>query len=117
MFQSILANLVAHIRGARWAMVVAADGVLLESSPPDLPERDAIAVENALLYRSMRRSGASGGDELSSATLGTRDGKLLFQDITPEYFLLVALAPRGHAGKAAFEIARHRNSLERELVF
>ena len=117
MFQSILVSLIRRIRGARWAMLVATDGVLLETCPVALPEADAIAAENAVLYRSMRRCVAARGEALSTATLSTSGGKLLFQDLTPDYFLLVSLAPDGQAGKACFEIARMRHTLERELVF
>jgi predicted regulator of Ras-like GTPase activity (Roadblock/LC7/MglB family) len=117
MFQSILVNMMSRIRGARWAMLVATDGVLLESYPHDLPDADDIAADKAELYRSMRRSVAAGGSSISTATLRTSGGKLLFQDLTPDYFLLVNLAPDGHAGRASFEIARTRQLLERELVF
>ncbi len=98
-------------------MLVAADGVLLESSPSPLPDGDVLAAEYALLYRSMRRTVANNGDQLATATLGTGDSKVLFQDLTPDYFLLMSLDPDGHAGRAAFEIAKTRGPLERELVF
>jgi predicted regulator of Ras-like GTPase activity (Roadblock/LC7/MglB family) len=117
MFQSILAGLVNRIRGARWAMLVAADGVLLERFPARLQDADEIAAENALLYRAMRRSTATRGNSLTSVILTTSGGKLLFQEITPDYFLLASLSPDGHGGKASFEIARMRNALERELVY
>ncbi len=65
----------------------------------------------------MHRTVANSGDELAAATLATRGSRILFQDLTPDYFLLIFLEPDGHAGKAAFEIARARSTLERELVF
>jgi hypothetical protein len=41
----------------------------------------------------------------------------MFQFLTPEYFLILALDPSGNSGKASFETARVRGMLERELVF
>jgi predicted regulator of Ras-like GTPase activity (Roadblock/LC7/MglB family) len=118
MFQAILSNLTKRIRGARWAMVVGVDGVLLETMPATLPDGELFAAEYAAFYRSARRATAqTGGDDVATAALITRHGKLMFQFLTPEYFLILALDPSGNSGKASFETARVRGMLERELVF
>jgi predicted regulator of Ras-like GTPase activity (Roadblock/LC7/MglB family) len=99
-------------------MVVGVDGVLLETLPPGVPDGELYAAEYAAFYRSARRAAANtGGDEVATATLFTRHGKLLFQFLTPEYFLIIALDSSGNSGKASFETTRVRGMLERELVF
>jgi predicted regulator of Ras-like GTPase activity (Roadblock/LC7/MglB family) len=118
MFQAILETLLQRTRGARWAMVVGTDGVLLDAAPRGLPDAEILAAEFASLYRGARKSlAATGGEDLSSVTLLSRKGKLIFQFLTPEYFLMLDLGPTGNSGRASFEIARICGMLERELVF
>jgi predicted regulator of Ras-like GTPase activity (Roadblock/LC7/MglB family) len=116
MFRTILGSLTARVEGARWAMVAGSNGGLVESSPQGFDDAEVIAAEYALLYRAMRRTVAAQGDELTSATITTDRGKMLFHFLTPDYFLVMALHPASHSGKAAFEVSRARGSLERELV-
>ena len=49
--------------------------------------------------------------------VGASRSEILLQFLTPEYFLIMALNPACHSGKAAFEVSRACGSLERELVF
>jgi predicted regulator of Ras-like GTPase activity (Roadblock/LC7/MglB family) len=99
-------------------MVVGSDGVLLEVAPHGLPNSEMLAAEYAGLYRGARRALAgTGGEDISSATVRSRKGKLIFQFLTPEYFLILDLGLLGNSGQASFEVARIRGTLERELVF
>lgn len=116
MFNMILGNLTQRVQGARWAMVAGSNGGLVESAPAGFADADVIAAEYALLYRAMRRTLAADGDEFENATITTDRGKMLFQFLTPDYFLLMALNPACPSGKAAFEVSRARAPLERELV-
>jgi predicted regulator of Ras-like GTPase activity (Roadblock/LC7/MglB family) len=118
MFQSILATLVARTR-ARWAMIVGNDGVLLETDNHGFrAEAEGLAAEYATLYRSSRKTaGNTDLGALVNSQFVTEQGKVLFQPLTSEYFLVLALESDAHAGKAFFEISRACGSLEEELVF
>jgi predicted regulator of Ras-like GTPase activity (Roadblock/LC7/MglB family) len=99
-------------------MVIGTDGVLLEAVPRGLPNSEMLAAEYAGFYRGARKALAgTGGEDLSSATVRSRKGKLIFQFLTPEYFLILDLALHGNSGQASFEVARIRGTLERELTF
>ena len=118
MFQSILAKLVVQA-GARWAMIVGADGVLLETDCRSFrAEADGLAAEFAAFYRASRKAAADTDlGEIHSTTLDTDHGKILFQTLTPDYFLILLLEPEAHAGKAFFEMSRVTKPLEQELVY
>ena len=118
MFQSILAKLRARA-GARWAMIVANDGVLLETDAPAFhAAAESLAAEYATLFRASRKAaGNTDAGELHSSLLVTEQGKLLFQTLTPDYFLVLLLDNTMYAGKALFEVTRASRSLEEELVY
>ncbi len=119
MFQDILARLLRNVKGARWAMVVGLDGVLLDASGPGSTTRgEALAAEYALFHRACQRLLAeTASGELQNLLMITDQSKIVCQSLTPEYFLLVSLDPEGHSGRARFEISRARALLEHELVY
>lgn len=118
MFQSILAELVSR-SGARWAMIVGNDGVLLETDNHGFrAEAEGLAAEYASFHRASRKTvGDTDLGTLIHSQLVTEQGKVLFQPLTSEYFLVLALEPDSHAGRAFFEISRACGSLEEELVY
>jgi predicted regulator of Ras-like GTPase activity (Roadblock/LC7/MglB family) len=118
MFQSILARLAARA-GARWAMITGADGVLLETNSGAFrAEAEGLAAEYAALFRASRKAASDtdmGG--LKGSVLVTDQGKILFQTLTADYFLILFLETESHAGKAFFEISRASGPLKQELVY
>jgi len=118
MFQSILAKLRTRA-GARWAMIVANDGVLLETDTPGFHgAAENLAAEYAALFRTSRKAaGNTEMGELHSSLLVTEQGKLLFQTLTTEYFLVLSLDTSAYAGKALHEVTRASGSLEEQLAF
>lgn len=118
MFQSILSGLKTRA-GARWAMIVANDGVLLETDTPAFhAAAENLAAEYASLFRASRKAASNTEmGELNSSLLVTEQGKLLFQTLTPDYFLMLSLETATHAGKALYEVSRTTGSLEEQLVY
>ena len=118
MFQSILETLVART-GARWAMIAGTDGVLLETNSENLrSEAEGLAAEYATLYRASRKAASDAAmGELESSLLVTSQGKIVFQTLTADYFLILALEPESYLGRALFEISRASGTLEEELVY
>ncbi len=118
MFQSLLARLVARA-GARWAMIVGTDGVLLETDSRAFhDEAEGLAAEYAILYRAARK--AAGDTDLGgvlNSVLVADKGKILFQALAADYFLVLFLEPESHAGKAVFEVTRASDSLAQELTY
>lgn len=119
MFKPILEKLLTRIPGAEWALVVGADGVIIDSSSRGtLPESETLAAEYASLLRSWQRVvDEAGTGRLQGSVLFTDRGKILCQMITPDYFLLMGLGATGVSGKARFEVSRARSEFEQELTF
>jgi predicted regulator of Ras-like GTPase activity (Roadblock/LC7/MglB family) len=118
MFRPILAKLVLQT-GARWAMIVGGDGVLLETDNLSFrSEAEGLAAVFAACFRFCCKA-TSDGDlgNLRSSLLATEQGKILFQSLTDEYFLVVMLDAEAHAGKTFFEITRVTDPLAQELSF
>ncbi len=118
MFQSTLAKLAAQA-GARWAMIVGSDGVLLETDKPSFrAEAESLAAIYAAFYRASRRAAMDTDlGSLHASLLVVDQGKLLLQALTADYFLIVFLAGHEHTGKAFFEMSRAAAPLMRELSF
>lgn len=118
MFRTILADLTARTPGARWALIVGADGVPLEADPADIGQAaELLAAEYAGLFRDcMKVTARTAAGDLRGAVLTTDRGRVVMQALTPEYFLLLCLGPQAHSGKALFEIARAREAIVEELA-
>jgi predicted regulator of Ras-like GTPase activity (Roadblock/LC7/MglB family) len=118
MFQAILAKLVAQA-GARWAMIVGSDGVLLETDHPSFRgEAEPMAAVYAAFYRAARKA-ATDTDMagLPICLLELAAGKILLQALTTEYLLVLLLSSQEPAGKGFFEMSRVTTPLARELSF
>ncbi len=118
MFQATLEKLVAQT-GARWAMIVGNDGVLLETDRVSFRgEAESMAAVYAAFYRAARKT-ATDTDMtgLPTCLLELDPGKILLQALTAEYFLVVFLSTQEPTGKAFFEMSRVKAPLARELSF
>ncbi len=118
MFQSTLAKLVAQA-GARWAMIVGSDGVLLETDSASFRgEAESLAAVYAAFYRASRKAATDTDMGVLRASLLVVDqGKILLQYLTDDYFLILFLAGHEHTGKAFFEMSRAAASLTQQLAF
>ena len=116
MFQSILARLVTR-SGARWAMIVGSDGVLLETHNQAFRSKaEGLAAIYATLSRALWKTAADTDmGALQDFQLTTEEGKILIRPLTGEYCLIMSLERESLSGKALFEISRASGRLEREL--
>ncbi len=118
MFRETLQNLVNRA-GARWAMIVGSDGILLETDQKEFrTEAEAMAAEYAVCLRAARK--AAGNTEMgaiSQTFLAAERGKILLYNLNEDYFLAMLLEPGSYAGKACFELGRATESLQKELSF
>jgi len=119
MFKPILEKLLDRIPGAQWAVVVGVDGVVIDSSSrAQPPELEILAADYSTQLRSWQRiAEETGTGGVQGSLIFTERGKIVFQMITPDYFLLVGLDEAGISGKARFEVTRSRPEFERELAF
>ena len=105
--------------GARWAMIVGSDGILLETDQREFrTEAEAMAAEYAVCLRAARK--AAGNTEMGTVMqtfLATERGRILLHSLNGDYFLAMLLEPDSYAGKACFELGRATDSLQKELSY
>ena len=119
-FDDTLTGILSRVEGGIAAVILGIDGIPIERRIAD-PERDMdldlVSTEfTTLLRRSMRVASDTGLGELKEMVLVTDLLTYLLRPITPEYFLLLAISPRGNVGRARFELRKAQLSLEEEFA-
>ncbi len=119
-FIDALIQIADRIEGCEAAIILGIDGIPIEryvlDSDPML-DIDIIATEfTTLLRRSMHISSDTELGDLREMILVTDRMTFLLRPITPDYFLLLAVAPNGNVGRARFELRKTQLSLETEFT-
>ena len=119
-FEETLTGILNRVEGGAAAVILGIDGIPIERRIVE-PERDLdidlVTTEfTTLLRRSMRVASDTGLGELKELVLVTDLMTYLLRPITPEYFLLLAIGPRGNVGRARFELRKAQLSLEEEFA-
>ncbi|PYP87993.1 MAG: hypothetical protein DMF61_07790 [Blastocatellia bacterium AA13] len=119
-FEETLTGILGRVEGGIAAVILGIDGIPIERSILD-KERDLdidlITTEfTTLLRRSMRVASDTALGDLKELVLVTNLMTYLLRPITPEYFMLLAISPRGNVGRARFELRKAQLSLEEEFA-
>ncbi len=119
-FEETLTGILSRVEGGVAAIILGIDGIPIERriAQPDRDlDIDLVATEfTTLLRRSMRVAADTCLGELKEMVLVTDLMTYLLRPITPEYFLLLAISPRGNVGRARFELRKAQLSLEEEFA-
>jgi predicted regulator of Ras-like GTPase activity (Roadblock/LC7/MglB family) len=120
-FADSLAQIVSRVEGCAGAMILGIDGIPIEryvaSNLDPLLDFDLASTEfTNLLRRSMRTAADTNLGELREMIVATERVTFLLRPITPEYFLLLTLAPNGNVGRARFELRKAQLALEQEFA-
>jgi predicted regulator of Ras-like GTPase activity (Roadblock/LC7/MglB family) len=117
-FREHLQHVCSSVDGAIACSLMGVDGIEVETAQPGGGDFDvkALLVECSGLLRGARdaaESAAAGGvDELSMAT---EKLTAVARVVSPEYFMVVALAPGGNVGKARYLLRVTAPKLRSEL--
>jgi predicted regulator of Ras-like GTPase activity (Roadblock/LC7/MglB family) len=105
-----------RVEGARAISLIGADGIPVESSgDPDVP-LESMGAEFASFVRSLRLSSTElETGEIVQFSLVTDRYITFLSAITPDYFILLVLAPDGNYGRARFELGKAKYALQAEL--
>ena len=115
-FEDTLTGILGRVEGGIAAVILGIDGIPIERSVSERDrdlDIDLVATEfTTLLRRSMRVASDTGLGDLKELVLVTDLMTYLLRPITPEYFMLLAISPRGNVGRARFELRKAQLSLE-----
>jgi predicted regulator of Ras-like GTPase activity (Roadblock/LC7/MglB family) len=120
-FREILQQLVEDTPGALAAALMGADGIPIDAyrAPGSRLDLPALAVEFQRVLEEARKTSSAlyggGRDTLAELILNTSQNQLLFREVDPEYFVVVALEPTGSLGKARYLVRSLLQDLRREL--
>ncbi len=118
MFAELLKQMLDRIEGAEAAAILGLDGMLIERAGRSYHhELDLIAAEYASLLRvTMKTAGDTRLGDLREMVIAGEAAALMIRVLSPEYFLLLVLAPDSNPGRARFEMRKAQLILEHEFV-
>jgi predicted regulator of Ras-like GTPase activity (Roadblock/LC7/MglB family) len=106
-----------RVEGARAISLIAVDGIPVETSGDEGIPIETISAEFASFVRSIRLSSTElETGEIEQFTLVTEKYITFLSAITPDYFILLVLAPGGNYGRARFELGKAKYALQPELT-
>jgi predicted regulator of Ras-like GTPase activity (Roadblock/LC7/MglB family) len=118
MLDETLARVTESAEGARTTLLVGMDGMVVAGAGDtgELP-RELLVASYADLLRRIgsvhREAGIQDPDEM---VVTGPDITLVIRRVTPEYALLMVLAPGGSLGRARFELRKAASVIQPELV-
>lgn len=105
-----------RVEGARAISLIGSDGIPVESSGDSEIPLEPMGAEFASFVRSLRLSATElETGQVEQFSLVTDRYITFLSAITPDYFILLVLAPDGNYGRARFELRKARHSLRPEL--
>jgi len=117
MFDSVLAQVLGEIEGARCVLLTGTDGVVVASAvAKDGPAPEVVAASLAELFRKAgvahRDAGFAPPREITS---GGSSGQSVLREVTPEYLLVAVLDRFAGLGRTRFVLRKFAAALEPEL--
>ncbi len=117
MFRRILAALRDHVEGALAASLIGLDGIAVETVSAEAVPLDIMGAEFGGFVKSIRNVKTElNTGEVLQFSLVTEKYTAILSAVTPEYFILLVLEPKGNYGRARFELAKAKHALRDELV-
>jgi predicted regulator of Ras-like GTPase activity (Roadblock/LC7/MglB family) len=117
-FSGLLEQMVERIDGAEAAAIMGMDGIIVQrASASQAIDLDLIAAEyTSLLRNALRTSRDTGLGGLQELLVLAERATLMIKVLTPDYFVLLAIAPDGNLGRARYELRKAQLMLEPEFA-
>lgn len=117
MFKEALAGLQERVEGALAASLIGLDGIAVESVGNGEVPLDVLGAEFGGFIKSIRHANTElNTGEVLQFSLVTERYITFLSAVTPEYYILLVLAPDGNYGRARFELAKAKSLLRDELI-
>ncbi|HUP48248.1 MAG TPA: hypothetical protein VNA04_05610 [Thermoanaerobaculia bacterium] len=112
----MLAGIRERVDGALAVSLIGLDGIAIEAVNDKRVPLDVLGAEFGGFIRSIRLSNTElNTGEVLQFSLVTEKYVTFLSAVTPEYFILLVMAPEGNYGRARFELARAKHALRDEL--
>jgi predicted regulator of Ras-like GTPase activity (Roadblock/LC7/MglB family) len=118
MFEDSLKNVVNNVQGARAAVLMGFDGILVDMFGTDESiDVESMGMEFSVLLKEVRKAAelleAGTADEM---TIRTERLLAVLRMVNEEYFIAMALGPDGNLGKARYLLRVTAPTLKEELA-
>jgi predicted regulator of Ras-like GTPase activity (Roadblock/LC7/MglB family) len=116
-FKELLSGIHRRVEGALAVSLIGLDGIAIETINQNAVPLDVIGAEFGGFIKSIRVSNTElNTGEVLQFALVTEKYITFLSQVTPEYFVLLVLAPDGNYGRARHELAKAKHPLRDELI-
>ena len=118
MFKEELKNLTSRVPGACGALIVGLDGIPVEKYlAADGVNLEVFSAEYlSLVKKTIETNRELGIGSVKEMTILTESLTAIIKAVTPDYFLVFTLVPRGNFGQARFELTKAALRLAKEFA-
>ncbi|MEO8033342.1 MAG: hypothetical protein ABI837_02845 [Acidobacteriota bacterium] len=116
MFKTVLTQIHSRVEGALAVSLISLDGIAIESIRSDGVQLEVLGAEFGGFIKSIRPNAELDTGEVLQFSLVTEKYITFLSQVTPEYFILLVLAPDGNYGRARLELAKAKPKLRDELI-
>ena len=117
-FNDVIRKAVEETPGAVAGLIMGSDGISLayHTRPDAEIEMEVVGIEYAGLLSEVRKvSEILESGEVQEVTVSTDRYVVIMRNVTPEYFLALALVPQGNIGKGRFMLRIQGPEVRKEL--
>jgi predicted regulator of Ras-like GTPase activity (Roadblock/LC7/MglB family) len=116
-FKEVLTGLRERIEGALAASLIGLDGIAVETVRGSDVPLEILGAEFGGFIKSIRHTNTElNTGEVLQFSLITERYITFLSEVTPEYYILLVLAPDGNYGRARFELSKAKSLLRDELI-
>jgi predicted regulator of Ras-like GTPase activity (Roadblock/LC7/MglB family) len=118
MFKEILEEINKKVEGSLGVLIVGVDGITIEqaAAAPDFAAEQLGVEVTSLIKKATRACTDAELGNLQELALMTDKARYLIKFITPDYFLLLAMATTGNYGRARYELKKAQLMMENEFT-
>ena len=120
MFKEMLETIIERTEGSLGALIMGTDGIAVEKVLGDTGAEanlDVAAAEFTSLVRSAQRAGTDTGlGGLRELVISLDSAVLVMRLLSREYFVVLAMNPKGNLGRGRFELRKAELQLAKEFA-
>ncbi len=120
MFKEMLETIIERTEGSLGALIMGTDGIAVEKVLGEAGTEanlDVAAAEFTSLVRSAQRAGTDTGlGGLREMVVSLESAILVMRLLSRDYFVVLAMGPRGNLGRARFELRKAELQLAKEFA-
>ena len=117
MFRDVLAGIHERIHGAIAVSLIGLDGIAVETVGDRTIPLDVLGAEFGSFVKAIRHANTElDTGEVLQFSLVTEKFVTFLSEVTPDYYILLVLAPDGNYGRARFELSKAKYLLRDELI-